>query len=185
VNAQPSGAPVALSSHPAFPCRSRHRVEAAAQRDRDGVLRLSYAVHGGVEQVRVPAAAAPGFTDGLWRHTCFEAFLAADATSYFEFNFSPSGQWAIYRFDGYRQGMSPVRSATPPRIGLLREPALLRLDVSVELPAVDTALAGPALRAGLCAVIEDLDGGVSYWALAHPAQRPDFHHRGGLTLPLP
>lgn len=38
------------------------------------------------------------------------------------------------------------------------------------------------LRLALCAVIEASDGSLSYWALAHPADRPDFHHPGSAIL---
>jgi len=40
---------------------------------------------------------------------------------------------------------------------------------------------------GLSAVLEDRDGGFSYWALVHPPGKPDFHHRDcfALTLPAP
>ena len=34
----------------------------------------------------------------------------------------------------------------------------------------------PDGRIGLSAVIETTDGALSYWALAHPAEKPDFHH---------
>ena len=43
----------------------------------------------------------------------------------------------------------------------------------------------PVVRLGLSAVIEEADGRVSYWALAHPAPKPDFHHAGTLALQLP
>jgi hypothetical protein len=32
-------------------------------------------------------------------------------------------------------------------------------------------------RLGMSAVIEDKAGRMSYWALAHPPGKPDFHHR--------
>ena len=40
---------------------------------------------------------------------------------------------------------------------------------------------------GLCAVIEETGGIMSYWALYHPPGEPDFHHPGcfALTLPAP
>jgi hypothetical protein len=33
-------------------------------------------------------------------------------------------------------------------------------------------------------VIEDADGSLSYWALAHPPGRPDFHHTEAFALDL-
>ena len=38
------------------------------------------------------------------------------------------------------------------------------------------------LQIGICCVIEANDGVIGYWALTHPASRPDFHHRDGFTL---
>jgi len=36
----------------------------------------------------------------------------------------------------------------------------------------------------LTAVIETQDGNLSYWALHHPAERPDFHRNAGWTAEL-
>ena len=38
---------------------------------------------------------------------------------------------------------------------------------------------------GLSAVIEEKDGTVSWWALAHPEGPPDFHHDACFALELP
>ncbi len=38
---------------------------------------------------------------------------------------------------------------------------------------------------GLSAVIEELDGRKSYWALAHAPGKPDFHQRTCFVLQLP
>jgi hypothetical protein len=37
----------------------------------------------------------------------------------------------------------------------------------------------------LAAVLEDRDGRLSYWALEHPSERPDFHHPNSFVLELP
>ena len=150
-------------------------------------------------------------TDGLWRQTCFEAFIAApatparlaapDATPYVEFNVAPSGAWAIYRFDGYRDGMRPEPVPVEPRLRLSRAPGVLALEVALAWPAPlpgagdDSGGSGAARtpgaaqaswrgRLGLTAVIEAADGTLSYWALHHPAARADFHNGGGFTLGL-
>ena len=39
-------------------------------------------------------------------------------------------------------------------------------------------------RLGLSAVIEETDGNTSYWALAHPPGKPDFHHAAGFAYDL-
>jgi hypothetical protein len=40
------------------------------------------------------------------------------------------------------------------------------------------------LRLGLSAVIESCNGSLSYWALRHPAGKPDFHHADAFALGL-
>ena len=40
------------------------------------------------------------------------------------------------------------------------------------------------LRLGLCAVIEEESGVLSYWALKHRPGRPDFHHPDGFVLEI-
>jgi hypothetical protein len=91
--------------------------------------------------------------------------------------FRSSGQWAAYRFDGYRQGMAPL-PIEPPRIEVETRPS--QLDVRVDLAQPDAGL----VRLGLTAVIEAADGGLSYWALAHPAGPPDFHRAETRVLAL-
>jgi hypothetical protein len=39
-------------------------------------------------------------------------------------------------------------------------------------------------RLGLSAVLEEADGGKSYWALTHPHGKPDFHHADCFALEL-
>ena len=57
-------------------------------------LELHYRLSGDVEGVLMPPAAAAGLagpTDGLWQHSCFEAFVSPVlAAHYREFNFAPS-----------------------------------------------------------------------------------------------
>ena len=153
-------------------------------------LRLRYVGEGDRATVRWPPALATGEEprrDGLWRHTCFEAFVAAPAghgSGYVEYNFAPLGAWAIYRFDGYRQGMRPESAPVAPRIVVTRTAAgTTAIDVAVAWPsAVATEIAG--VRLGLSAVLEAADGSLSYWALHHPSARPDFHNDAGFQLEL-
>jgi hypothetical protein len=141
-------------------------------------LVLDYELEGELAGLRIPAAITGHTPDaptaGLWRHTCMEVFVRHTTPgSYLEFNLAPSGQWAAYRFSGYRADMAPLTGIRPPRIELRTQADQLLLSADVELPA-DLAAAG--LHMGLTAVVEDAQGLLSYWALAHPGDRPDFHH---------
>ncbi len=98
---------------------------------------------------------------------------------YFEFNFSPSFQWAAYTFDGYRSGMQALPSHDPEIvISSSQNYFFLAIEALPELPAV-------AVKVGLAAVIEETNGSKSYWALSHPAAKPDFHHPASFILELP
>jgi hypothetical protein len=122
----------------------------------------------------------PERCDNLWQTTCFELFVALNDGGYAEFNFSPSTCWAAYCFDGYREGMSPAEGVEP-RVSVIATEEQLavtaQLDLSPLLPDLDRAF-------GLSAVIEEADGGKSWWALAHPEDKPDFHHRDCFALQL-
>ena len=178
-----------LRPHPDSPCRTVFRVEAEAVRLPANGLQLSYAVIGRIGALRLPPAAAGGRGEELWRHSCFEAFVAASpGAGYCEFNFAPSTQWAVYGFDSYRSAMRVAESAAP-RIAVQSSPERYVLQAVVNLPDSSRGpwrgtWRGP-WRLGLAAVIEDTSGDKSYWALAHPPGKPDFHHPDCFACELP
>ncbi len=84
------------------------RIEVALAREASGLLQLTYRVFGALGRIEIPRTEPALRTDELWKHSCFEAFFGA-GDGYYEFNLSPSTQWAAYRFDGYRTGMAGGR----------------------------------------------------------------------------
>jgi hypothetical protein len=148
----------------------------------DGLLTLNYAVNGHVDHIVLPKPTEPARTDGLWKTTCFEVFIRLPQhKTYTEFNASPSGQWAVYRFDDYREGMAELPIEMPPEIRLDMSESQFALEVNYALP---DEWDGKPLELGLSAVIEETDGTKSYWALAHPPGAPDFHHGDCFALKL-
>ncbi len=175
----------ALRIHPAGDRGPVTRIEAEIHRPRPGVLALAYELTGQPDGLRLPPPAPPGPVDGLWRHTCFEAFVSLGQGDYLEFNLSPSGRWAAYRFSGYRTDMTPLAEWPRPAMELVRRADGLVLKAELDLsgqPSLDTAA---PWRVGLCAVIEDAGGRMGYWALAHPPGKPDFHHPDGFACEVP
>lgn len=145
-------------------------------------LLITYTVEG-ADGLRLPAWQSPARADGLWETTCFELFLQPDGSDgYFEFNFSPSLRWAAYQFDGHRAGMRDMPLDVPPHIDPCEKQNPFELEVDLELDAI---IPEGGLRMGLTAVIEEIDGTKSFWALAHPADEPDFHNRDCFTARLP
>ena len=173
-----------LHPHPAVSA-PEVTITASAERTGPGALRLAYAVGGDTAAVRWPAAGAGGGrADGLWRSTCLEAFVApAGGAGYAELNFAPAGDWAAYRFSGPRAGMAEL-PCPPPVLTTEAGEGALRLTAEVDLSQA-AAFLGRRWRVGLTAVIEDTTGRLSYWALRHPAGKPDFHHPDSFVLELP
>ena len=167
-----------LSPHPAAPPDAVKFVTVQIDRGRTG-FQLLYAVEADPARLVLPPAREPYRVDGLWRTTCFELFLLDENGRYREFNFSPSTEWAAYGFGGYREGWEKLAVDSPPAIGSASEPSGLLLSVSVR---VDVRA---STRIGLSAIIEEIGGRKSYWALAHPPGEPDFHHRDCFALDLP
>ncbi len=172
-----------LNIHPDSRSTAVRGIEVTAERLPGGVLGLGYAVSGAIGALCLSAQTTPARTDELWRHTCFEAFLRA-GDGYCEFNFAPSTQWAAYRFDGYRAGMRPIGEAAAPQIDVQTAATSLALRVHLDLGELPELPRGARWQLGLSAVIEEKDGGKSYWALAHPPGRPDFHRSDGFALEL-
>jgi hypothetical protein len=148
-------------------------------------LSLSYCLRGDTSRIRIPALRPARRADGLWRHTCFEAFIAVKKMpEYYEFNFSPSGEWAAYYFREYRDGAPFPNEDIAPNIIARLEADRLALDAVVPVDRIKRLRQNLGLCLGLCAVIEENNGEVSYWALKHPLGRPDFHRGDGFTLEI-
>lgn len=173
----------ALRLHPDSRCAAVTGVEVEVARPRPGSLVLRYVVTGGIADLRLPPVTAPERVDGLWRHSCFEAFVRAEP-AYYEFNFAPSTQWAAYRFSDYRSGMRVAGEIGAPRTEVRSSGESYVLQASLLLDELPDLPDDATWRLGLSAVIEEADGNKSYWALAHPPGKADFHHSDCFALEL-
>ena len=148
----------------------------------NGSLRLHYDVLGAVNKLLIPSPKPPAETEGLWQHTCFEAFISVvEESHYHEFNFSPSGDWAAYAFEDYRKSKN-WKASTAPAISYVRTGDRLSLEAVISQRDLPDNPRKQPYRLGLTAVLESKTGDLSYWALFHPSGKPDFHHRTGFTL---
>ena len=171
-----------LRCHPASLCKAVSEIRIAAERLSQSELEISYQLLGEISSIIVPDPSEASRRDELWRHTCAEMFIGVpDSEAYFEFNFSPSGQWAVYVFNSYRQGMRAA-DCIAPNILTIRAADQLLMNVRVSLPVqLESA---DQLQTGMSMVIEDRAGQCSYWALQHDAAGPDFHSRDAFVLSL-
>lgn len=135
-------------------------------------------------QALQPPAAPAGPADGLWKTTCFELFIGDPATpAYREFNLAPDGRHAHYAFVRRRERDPAGAPDAPwPSIRVEAEPGSLAVTALLPRAALPQRLDGPL---GLSAVIDHGGGQLTYWALHHPGERPDFHDRRGWTARLP
>ena len=183
---RPAPRRVELIRHPgSAPAGVVRRIDVEIATGEDGALRLRYFVDADVTRIAVPPPAASRRATELWRHTCFEAFIAGQAsTAYCEFNFSPSTEWAVYGFTSYREGMAQLEHALPPQVTASVTDDRIALEAVVPRATLLALPGDSSLRLGLAAIIERADGGHSYWALTHPGERPDFHDPAGFVLKI-
>ncbi|HEX9963934.1 MAG TPA: DOMON-like domain-containing protein [Allosphingosinicella sp.] len=200
---------LSLHPHPDTPCPPLTGIEVEVARVRPLRLQLRFVLIGNIRKVRLRLR-EPYRGEELWRHTCFEAFVRVGGDEdYLEFNLAPSGDWAAYSFQRYREGMeraagvgaSPldVQSRTgalePERKALLKqagfdtlerfEPSFFSLKTELSFPdSMGLAVARP-WQIGLSTVVEERNGRISYWALANPPGKPDFHDPACFALELP
>ena len=112
-----------------------------------GRLVLCYFVTGKISGLRLPPIAAAVRAQELWQRTCFEAFVRSEASG-----------------------------VSAPAIAVKASSALFRLQTSLALGQLSDLPRDSKWRLGLSALIEETSGSKSYWALAHPPGKPDFHH---------
>jgi hypothetical protein len=140
-------------------------------------MTADFRVHGAVDTLLLPAFAGARRADALWKHSCFEIFLKREnRADYQEFNFAPDGGWAAYGFSGYRAGMHNLDGFDAPIVSIQQTPTAYHLRAQFSVKAF-AALANLHIwRLGVSAVIEDIGGANTYWAVAHPDGPADFHH---------
>jgi hypothetical protein len=150
----------------------------------DCQLDLSYSVSDPSAILLLPSwREHPVRRDELWQSTCFEFFLGIpDMPSYWEFNLSPAGDWNIYHFQDYRQGMVPETAIATLPFQVHRYPTVMHLELSCNLAQLVTR--ETSLQLSITAVLQTQKGAISYWALTHPAPDADFHHRSSFILTL-
>jgi hypothetical protein len=140
-------------------------------------LDLRYQVQGTIADLQLPEIGMPIRADKLWEHSCFEVFIRVPNQNwYYEFNFSPSGAWAAYRFISHRKGMPIVSDITPPSIDISATPGHYSMNVGLNLDSFPELSSKPIWQIGLSTIVEEINGRKSYWALAHPEGQADFHH---------
>lgn len=140
----------------------------------DQALVLSFLLQGNLNDLVLPPAAKRNRCDNLWQSTCFEMFWAEEEKkNYWELNLAPNGGWNVYAFTDYRTGMQQEERVGEPHIETTRTPDSFSLTAELEIGTLHAENA--PLRVGISSVLQHQDTRLSYWALTHPKEKPDFH----------
>jgi len=130
-----------------------------------------------------PITPTPQRKNNLWQSTCFEVFTATTSHPYYsEYNISPSHDWNVYTFKGYREGQS-----LDPLIGSIKVKTLYSNEklsgITASLP-LPPRLAGKEIALGISCVLQDIHDHLNYYALVHPNRKPDFHDKRSFVIRL-
>ena len=175
-----------LMAHPHTPELRVQQLNGEVTHLANGDWQFQYRLHGNLTDLKLPAPSQAKAQDGLWQHTCFEAFVQVQgAAAYYEFNFSPSSEWAAYAFTAYRErDLSWQASASPCIQTEYVNDAQLVLTATIPAALLPAKASDQGWRIGLTAVLEDNQGHKSYWALSHVATNPDFHQAASFIAML-
>ena len=147
-------------------------------------LHVLYELRGSLDSVRLPPpTAAPTRRDGLWQATCFEFFVAPTGSlQYWEINLSPSGDWNVYAFSEYRQGMREETSITA--LPLIQHRQLNSYQLTLDFPLAHLIAPDQSIGIAVSAVLLGNNGQRSFFALTHCSSQPDFHQRKSFLMRL-
>lgn len=152
-------------------------------------MKIAYMVEGIENLLIPPPSPTPQFREGLWRHTCFEFFVRPNSLMhYVEFNFSPSGDWAVFGFSGYRVAQEKFDSSgMVVGVHCEKTTSSLQMEATLDRRALNKHFIQDKpweFRSSLTTVLESLDQKISYWALNHGKIKPDFHLPETFVLPV-
>src|SRR2546428_7661855 len=124
---------VELQCHPAIRAQSVRGIQVQVGWGQGGALALTFSLTVDVVRLRLPTPQPSRRADGLWQHTCFEAFIRHESEpGHYEFNFAPSGAWAAYAFSRYSDGALLAQDVDP-RIPVPRAGQQLELEGLIRL----------------------------------------------------
>ncbi len=146
-------------------------------------LVLSFVLQGNLGDLVLPTTTKRTRCDNLWQSTCLELFWAEEEVkNYWELNLAPTGGWNVYTFTDYRTGMGREERVVEPHIETTSTPGSFSLTAELGIGSLHPNSA--PLRVGVSGVLQHRDNRLSYWALAHPKAKPDFHAPQSFLLRL-
>jgi hypothetical protein len=147
-------------------------------------LTVTYHLQGTIADIYLPPPIpAPVRQSELWESTCLELFIGLTAQSrYWEVNLAPNGNWNVFALSDYRQGMCEARQID--QLKIITQQNHDRFTLETSMPLTGIAVSDTAIVIAVTAVIQTKAGDISFWAIHHCSNEPDFHRRDSFTLSL-
>ena len=171
-----------FSLQPFQPTKTDLQITGEISRE-NNILTFRFVLKGDLEKIEIPKIAdIPIRKNELWQTTCFELFVGIEnSTRYWEFNISPSGDWNVYRFDNYRQGMQEESKIKSLPCYIYSESRNLLLGTD-RFDLRNLTSEDENFHISITTVIKEKDGDISYWALKHCGKEADFHLRDSFVF---
>ncbi|NJL63137.1 MAG: DOMON-like domain-containing protein [Methylacidiphilales bacterium] len=150
----------------------------------ENLLIISFALTGNITEVEIPSPSDnPTRKNQLWEQTCFEFFIGIkNSPRYWEFNLSPTEDWNLYSFDGYRQGMQEETAFSTLPFSIYQSDDCFAIALDFDLSKIIPN--EQVLDVAIASVIQSKNNQITYWALTHCAEEADFHQRSSFILDL-
>ena len=159
------------------------KIDGCIKRDSSSIF-IHYQLAGKLSEILLPEQSdMPTRKSHLWDRTCFEFFIAVkDSPHYWEFNLTPSGDWNVFHFRDYRDGMKEELTFTSLPFKIQSKYEVFQLELACDLKRIIKK--SDLIEIAVSAVVEGRNEEVSYWALSHCGLKADFHRRDSFTLEL-
>ena len=141
-------------------------------------LEVEFLISGDIQSLLLaPKAQISRRVIGLWESTCFELFILNNQTlSYYEFNFSSEGHWNSFYFPKKKSPLKQADSFQDIKIDVNLTIDIFRIKATLDLYSfMPNFWKEESMSFGLTTILES-EGNLSYWALSHQDDEPNFHN---------
>lgn len=157
-----------------------HSLQDAAAAPGDPLLRWTTSCNDSAFFALNPPSAIPAgsFTDGLWKYSVSELFIASadPAGGYLEFEMTPEGHWVALRFDAPRKRAKGSEILSPEQwnkeVRIVLEERRFGMEFSLEL--LQPFISGESITLQCCASSGRGEFALFPW-WPHPSSPADFH----------
>lgn len=136
---------------------------------------ISYKLTGELDKVELGHTPRHERVIKLWEKTCFELFIKNERNEYMEFNFSPVFEWNAFYFTKKGDPLAEWKKINSVKLDILDSFEVFQLIAEIKKEDFPENFFDKC-QAGITSVIKEKNGNLSYWALSHEDQRPNFHH---------